>query len=32
MQSLSSAVKLISSVVKNPLLRMLTWLRVAPFG
>ena len=32
MQSRSSSVKLISSVVKKPLLRMLRWLRVAPLG
>ena len=32
MQSRSSAVKLISSVVKKPLLRMLRWLSVAPLG
>ncbi len=32
MQSRSSAVKPISSVVKKPLFRMLRWLRVAPFG
>ena len=32
MHSRSCSVKLISSVVKKPLLRMLRWLRVAPFG
>ena len=32
MHSRSSSVKLISSVVKKPLLRMLRWLSVAPLG
>ena len=32
MQSRSCSVKLISSVVKKPLLRMLRWLSVAPLG
>ena len=32
MQSRSSSVKLIVSVVKKPLLRMLRWLSVAPLG
>ena len=32
MHSRSRSVKLIDSVVKNPLLRMLRWLRVAPLG